>query len=74
MTETLLMDAKGNRETPTSRAMSALAQRGVTYILPEIWEVVTFEAQLARWGHREMAKRYLELLRDHLNRSALGGL
>lgn len=65
------MDAKGSRETTSSMALSMLSAVGVAYVLPSLWEVCTFEAQIARWSPRDLAKRYLALLRDHLNRSAV---
>lgn len=71
MSETIVMESKGGRETTCSRAVAALSELGVTRILPELWEVVTFEANLSNWNHRDFAKRYLALLRDAVNRSAL---
>lgn len=71
MAETMMVDAKGGRDTVESRAVTALGMHGVTRILPHLWEAVTFEANYSTMSHREMAKRYLSLLRDYLNGSAL---
>lgn len=51
---------------------------GVTRVLPVLWDQVMFEMEhldhppgASQWTKRTVARRYLDYLRDHTNRSAV---